>query len=80
MTKSAVEVFERRFADAPGEVWYDVRGAGFPNGLNAGWADPEVARRKGKEELARRRGKRKGGSMETETPTIPIGRRALQAR
>ena len=64
---SDVVVFERRFTDKPGEVWYDARGPGFPNGLNAGWADPEVARRKGEEEVARRAAMRGGATM-SETP------------
>lgn len=60
-----VEVFELRLTDAPTEVWYGVKVNG--RSLQAGWADPDAARRRG-EEYARELRSRRGGTMETENP------------
>jgi hypothetical protein len=66
----AVEVFPLRLADAPEEIWYGVRVNG--RSLEAGWADPDAARRRG-EEYARELRSRGRRNVEAETPdqTLP---------
>lgn len=70
----AVEVFELRLADAPGEIWYGVRVNG--RSLEAGWADPDAARRRGEEYARELRSRIGGATMETterdpDQPEIP---------
>lgn len=65
----SVEVFERRLADVPGEVWYGVRVNG--RDLNAGWADPDAARRAGEKEAARIAARYGGEGTMQETETMP---------
>jgi len=70
----SVEVYPLRLLDAPEEIWYGVRVNGRDR--QAGWADPEAARRWG-EKVAAEAAVRRGGQMETvkpnetEEPTLP---------
>lgn len=78
---ASIDVFELRLADAPGEIWYGVRVNG--RSLEAGWADPEAARRRGEEYARELRGPRttkgetvtasmrRGAIVEGETPDQP---------
>lgn len=65
----SVEVFELRLNDAPGEIWYGVRVNG--RSLEAGWADPAAAQRRGEEYARELRNRGRGGTVETETPQTP---------
>ena len=65
-----VEIFEDLARSPRGEVWYGVKVNG--RDLQALWADPDAARRRG--EAYARESRSRGGKMETtetETPTIP---------
>jgi hypothetical protein len=63
-----IDVFEDLERSPRGEIWYGVRVNG--RDLQALWADPDAARRRG-EAYARESRSRGGAKMETETETLP---------